>query len=331
MLVTGVNGFTASWLTKRLIDCGAAVAGIALEDNPLSELFLSGYDRRIEVLWGDLKDRDFLETAFQRAGFEYCFHLAAQTIVGKAHQDPWDTMENNIKGAYNLLEAARHRGGLAGFIFTSSDKAYGAQTELPYRETQPLKAVYPYDVSKACGEHLAFSYHQAYGLPVVVSRCGNIYGGGDRHISRIVPDTVMRAIKGECPVIRSDGTPTRDYIYVEDVARVLMLLAESIGSAGVSGQAFNFSGERPFSVLEIVHRILEVAGRTDLKVRILGRGVPEGEIPHQYLDCTKAKEVLGFEPEIGLDEGLARTVEWYRRFGQAAAGADARTGGLVHG
>jgi len=314
ILVTGVNGFVASWLTKRLVDLGANVVGVLYEENPLSELFNSGYDKKIIIEKGDLKNIAFLEKIFKKYRFNYCFHLAAQTIVQTAREKPWETFENNIRGTYNLLEISRLYGELKGFIFTSSDKAYGEQKKLPYREQQPLEGIFPYDVSKACGERLVLCYYHTYGLPIAISRCGNIYGGGDHNFSRLIPDTIRRLLCNQRPLVRSDGTPIRDYIYVEDVVEALISLATKISETGIQGEAFNFSGEKPYSVLEVVNKILEITNKSKLKPKILGKGTPEGEISKQYLDCKKAKMLLGFKPKTSLEKGLKKTINWYKDF-----------------
>lgn len=313
VFVTGATGVVGSWLVKELLAQGASVTALVLDPEPQSELYRTGDSERTNIVLGRLQDLSTLERAINRHETDTVFHLGAQAIVGAAQRAPLDTFESNIRGTYNLLEACRLMQGLVQrIVVASSDKAYGAQEHLPYTETMPLEGRQPYEVSKSCADLIAQSYHHAYGLPVTVARCGNIYGGGDLNWSRIVPGTVRSLFHGERPVIRSDGRFTRDYIYVKDVVRAYMRLAEGLDEEGVRGGSFNFSPEEPRTVLEIVAAVQGVMGDPPLEPIILDAA--RGEIRDQYLSSAKAKERLGWRTSFSLDEGLGETVAWYRSF-----------------
>lgn len=311
VLVTGATGMVGSWLVKELLARGARVVGLVRDADPRSELYRSGDVERISVVNGRLEDLRTVERAVNEHAVDTVFHLGAQTIVGAAHRDPLATFESNVRGTYNLLEACRRLDGLVDrVVVASSDKAYGTQADLPYTEDSPLEATRPYEVSKACADLLTRSYHEAYGLPVTVARCGNVYGGGDLNWSRIVPGTIRSLLRGERPVIRSDGTYVRDYIYVEDVVDAYLDLADGLDDGEVRGEAFNFSTEEPLSVLEMVDRIRGLLDDGGLEPRILDEA--EGEIEAQHLSAAKARERLGWSPRWELDDGLRETVAWYR-------------------
>ncbi|HEY6329177.1 MAG TPA: GDP-mannose 4,6-dehydratase, partial [Blastocatellia bacterium] len=252
------------------------------------------------------------------------FHLAAQTIVGIANRNPISTFESNIKGTWCLLEACRRSPSVNQIVVASSDKAYGTHEQLPYSEDAPLQGRHPYDVSKSCADLLAQSYAVTYGLPVCVTRCGNLYGGGDLNWNRLVPGTIRSALRGQRPIIRSDGSFIRDYFYVEDAALAYMSLAEEMGSRReLAGEAFNFSNEIQVNVLELTRLILALAGRDDLVPDVRSEALHE--IPHQYLDATKARTRLGWEPHFTLEQGLSKTIEWYSTFfDQSSEGASDR-------
>lgn len=313
VLVTGATGLLGSWLVKELLARNARVVALVQDADPQSELVRSGDDRRVAVVTGGLEDFAAVERAVNRHEAATVFHLGAQTLVGAGHRFPLATFEANVRGTYNLLEVCRvHPGLVRGVVVASSDKAYGDRADLPYTEDMPLEGRHPYEVSKSCADLLAQSYAHTYGLPVGITRCGNIYGGGDLNWSRIVPDTVRRLARGGPPVLRSDGTFLRDYIYVKDVARAYLRVAESLDDPAVRGQAFNFSNESPLSVLDMVRAIQRAAGGPPADPVILNTAA--GEIRHQYLSAAKARRVLGWEPEYDLDAGLRETVAWYRAF-----------------
>jgi CDP-glucose 4,6-dehydratase len=311
VLVTGATGMVGAWLVKELVDQGAFVVALVVDPDPQSELYRGDSHRRITIVDGALEELPALERAVNRWETDTVFHLGAQTLVGAAHRAPLETFESNIAGTYNLLEMCRRMGEIvSAVIIASSDKAYGEQP-LPYTEDMPLQGRHPYEVSKSCADLLAQCYAHTYGLPVAIARCGNIYGGGDLNWSRLVPETVRAYLENRRPVIRSDGTFVRDYIYVRDVVDAYLDLAEWLHvDAGRRGEAFNFSDERQLTVLEMVEVIQRLMGRADLPPDVQDRAV--GEIPHQRLSAAKARRVLGWRPRFTLEEGLGETIEWYR-------------------
>jgi CDP-glucose 4,6-dehydratase len=239
------------------------------------------------------------------------FHLAAQTIVGTANRSPLSTWEANVRGTWCLLEACRTLGSVSRVVVASSDKAYGSHEELPYREDFPLQPKHPYDVSKACADLIARSYASTYGMRVAVTRLANVYGPGDLNWSRIVPDTARALAHGERPVIRSDGTPERDYLYVEDAVDAYLAVADSLDKPAMSGRAWNVGWGRPVRVLDLVRTLTSVSG-VPVEPDIRGEGVPPGEIERQYLDSTAIREELGWEPAWELEDGLRAAWQWYR-------------------
>lgn len=311
VFVTGCSGFLGGWLTDALVEAGAAVVGLVRDQVPDSHLMASGLDRRITIVHGELEDAPLLRRAIGEYEIETVFHLAAQPIVGVAHCNPVATFEVNIRGTWNLLEACRETSTLKGLVIASSDKAYGDQRDLPYKEELPLQGGHPYDVSKSCADLIAAAYYKTYGLPVAITRCANLFGPGDLNFNRILPGTVRSALQGERPIIRSDGSPIRDYIFVKDVVNAYLLVARRLDDPEVQGEAFNFGTATPVSVLELTSRILQIMKREDLEPVILDE--VQGEIRDQYLSSDKAKRVLGWEPATSLDEGLAETIGWYRR------------------
>ena len=313
VFVTGATGIVGSWLVRELLARGSRCIVLVRDWDPQSELIRSGDIRRTTVVNGRLEDFATLERAVSEHAPGVVFHLGAQTIVGTAVRSPLLTFESNVRGTWNLLEAVRvHRDIVETIVVASSDKAYGVSDVLPYTEEMPVAGSYPYDVSKSCADLIAMAYAATYDLPVAVSRCGNIYGGGDLNWSRIVPGTIRSILRGERPVIRSDGTFVRDYVYVEDVVDGYLRIAEKGDDPAVKGRAFNLSSEKPFTVLEITEAIRRLMGRADLDPVILDEA--RAEIRNQYLDSTRAREQLGWTPGHSLDEGLRKTIAWYRGF-----------------
>lgn len=313
VFVTGATGIVGSWLVRGLLEDGALVVALVRDADPQSELYRSGDISRISVASGCLEDFKTLERTVNEHEVETVFHLAAQPLVGVAHRYPLHTFESNIRGSYNLLEACRvHSRFVRRVVVASSDKAYGTQPRLPYTEDMPLLGRQPYEVSKSCTDLIGQSYFHSYGLPVGIARCGNIYGGGDLNWSRIVPHTIRSFLLGERPIIRSDGTFVRDYVYVKDVVRSYMRVAECLDDSQVQGQAFNFSPERAVSVLELVRILQDLMHCQHLSPDI--RNVAQGEIHSQYLSSDKARGTLGWHPEFTLEKGLSETIEWYRQF-----------------
>ncbi|MFY9616272.1 MAG: NAD-dependent epimerase/dehydratase family protein, partial [Candidatus Dormiibacterota bacterium] len=264
------------------------------------------------MVHGSVEDHALAARVLNEYEVDTVFHLAAQALVGAANRSPVSTFESNIRGTWTVLESCRLNPLVKRVVVASSDKAYGTQPELPYREDQPLLAINPYDVSKACADALARSYYHTFSLPVAVTRCANIYGGGDLNFSRLVPGTIRSALKGEPPVIRSDGTPLRDYIHVDDAINAYLMLAERADEDGISGRAFNFGANQPIKVIDLTQAILSACGRSDLEPDIRGRGKLSTEIDQQYLDSGMAHSVLGWTPSKTLEGGLVSTVEWYR-------------------
>lgn len=312
VFVTGATGLVGSWLVKRLVAAGADVICLVRDWVPQSELVRSGDLEKVKVVRGDVRDQAMLERALGEHEVNTVIHLAAQTIVGIANKNPISTFETNIQGTWALMEACRRSPLVKSVVVASSDKAYGDQEILPYDESTPLQGQHPYDVSKSCADLIAHTYAKSYGLPVVITRCGNFYGGGDLNWNRIVPGTIRSVTRGQRPVIRSDGQFVRDYFYVEDGAAAYMMLAQKlIENSSLRGEAFNFSNEIQVTVLDLVQRILALMG-SDLQPDI--RNEASNEIRHQYLSAKKAREMLGWNPLYSLDEALAQTVEWYREF-----------------
>ncbi len=309
-LVTGASGLVGGWLVARLLEGGADVVCLVRDLVPRSLLARSGLIDRVKVVKGDVRDQALVERALGEYEVDTVFHLAAQTIVGIANRNPVSTFESNIQGTWALLEACRRSPLVRQIVAASSDKAYGEQPVLPYDEAMPLQGRHPYDVSKSCSDLIAHAYAVTYGLPVAITRCGNFYGGGDLNWNRIVPGTIRSALRGQRPVIRSDGTLVRDYFYVEDGAEAYMTLAEAMASDRAHvGQAYNFSDERQVNVLALVRMILRQM-RSDLEPDV--RDEATHEIPHQHLSAAKARSMLDWSPRFGLEEGLTRTIAWYR-------------------
>ncbi len=319
-LVTGGHGFVASHLSRALLGRGDAVTVLDLPAPPLSGLELQGIADAVELAEVDLRDGSGVDAIVEAGRFDSVFHLAAQTLVGPAMANPVATFEANVLGTWNLLEACR-RAEMPALVVASSDKAYGPSEVLPYREEMRLAPASPYEASKAAADAIALSYPPAYGLPVAVTRFANIYGGGDLNFSRLIPEAVAAILGGRRPQIRSDGSPERDFLYVDDaVAAYLAIEREVAGGGRGAGEAFNAGGERPFSVSEVLETIAAVSG-SGLDPEYLGEGNPAGEIDRQYVDSTKLRELTGWRPGVELRGGLERTLEWYRSHPAALPGS----------
>lgn len=309
--VTGADGFIGSWLTERLLDEGAEVVILKRDRPALSRLRHEGIEDRCTVALGDLSDHQALLRVLNEYGVTTVFHLAAQAIVAVANRSPLSTFETNVRGTYNLLEAARLAPTVERVVVASSDKAYGQHTDLPYREDAKLQPTFPYDTSKAAADLIARSYAETYGLPVAVTRLANVYGGGDFNFSRLVPETVRAIIEGRAPIVRSDGSPERDFIYAADAVDAYLTIADGLRDDANRGLAFNAGAGRPWSVREIVNTLIDISG-TNLEADYQGAGIPEGEIDRQYLDSTLIEQRFGWKPQYDLREGLELTLEWYR-------------------
>jgi CDP-glucose 4,6-dehydratase len=311
VFVTGATGLLGSWLTTELLRRGANVVCLVRDWAPDSESVLAGTLQQCRLVRGELEDYPLILRALNEYEIDSVFHLGAQTIVGTASRSTLSTFESNIRGTWTLLEAARLCGPrIERVIVASSDKAYGAHDTLPYTEATPLAGRFPYDVSKSCADLLAQAYYHSFRLPVTVTRCGNLYGGGDLNFNRLIPGTIRSALRGESPIIRSDGTYVRDYFYVGDAVTAYLQLAEAVPGDGFVGEAFNFGTETPMSVLDTAKKVLAVMGQSHLQLTVLNQAV--NEIPRQYLDCSKARARLAWHPASTLDASLAVTADWYR-------------------
>jgi CDP-glucose 4,6-dehydratase len=319
VLVTGATGLVGSWLVRRLVGAGADVVCLVRDWVPQSELVRSALLEKVKVVRGDVRDQALLERTLGEHEIVTVIHLAAQTIVTIANRNPVSTLETNVAGTWCLLEACRRSPTVKQIVLASSDKAYGDQVQLPYTEETPLEGRHPYDVSKSCADLVAQAYAVTYGSPVAITRCGNFYGGGDLNWNRIVPGTIRSVLRGQRPVIRSDGTFVRDYFYVEDGAIAYMLLAEKLAAdPALKGRAFNFSNEIQITVRQLVDQILKAMGST-LQPDV--RNEASHEIAHQYLSAAAARRDLGWRPQFSLEEGLVQTIAWYRAFIEAEGAA----------
>jgi len=313
VFITGATGFVGYWLTQKLVEKGAFVVALVRDHDPRCELYRSGLVDRISVVSGSLESYETLERALSEYEIETVFHLAAQTIVGTAKKAPLITFEANIRGTYHLLEACRRqRATVQSIVVASSDKAYGTSAVLPYTENMPLVGSYPYDVSKSCCDLITQSYFHTYRLPITIARCGNIFGGGDMNWSRLIPGTIKSLLKGESPIVRSDGTFIRDYIYVKDVVEAYITLAENAHKQGIQGEGFNFAPSKPHTVLEIIYSLQKLMNCTHLAPVIQNQA--SGEIKDQFLNSQRAQDRLQWFPSYTFEEGLRETIEWYQTY-----------------
>jgi len=311
-LVTGATGLLGGWLVRRLLEQGAEIVCLVRDWIPQSEFVRRKLIDQLRVVRGDVRDLELLERVLGEYEIDTVFHLAAQPIVSVANRNPLSTLDTNVRGTWQLLEAARRSPTVKQIVTASSDKAYGNQEKPPCDETTPLQGRHPYDVSKSCADLIAQMYAVTYNLPVAITRCGNFYGGGDLNWNRLVPGTIRSILRGQRPLIRSDGNYVRDYFYIEDAAAAYLLLAEQLSARReLGGEAFNFSNENQITVLALTQRLLALM-RSNLQPDILNEA--QNEILHQCLCAEKARRVLGWKPLFTLDEGLGATIEWYRKF-----------------
>ena len=312
-LVTGATGLLGAASIRSLLHQSVRVVALVRDHDPQSELLRSGLVRRVTVVDGQLECLPDIERALAVDDVDSVFHLGAQTLVGPAFRDPVGTLEANVRGTWNLLGACRRQASMVQRVLVaSSDKAYGDVATLPYTEDTPLRGQHPYDVSKSCADLIAQAWHHTYGTPIVVARCGNIYGGGDLNWSRVIPGTIRSVHRGERPVIRSDGTFLRDYVYVEDAVDAYLRMAESATEPDVAGQALNFGPGAPHTVLQVVEAVTAAMGRPDLQPQV--QNTSNAEIRHQFFDASRAGTRLGWRPQWSLETGLVPTIAWYRRF-----------------
>ncbi len=312
VLVTGCTGLLGSWLTQALVAAGAEVVGLIRDEVPQSQLVRSGTIHQIRVVRGDVTDYATMERALNEYEIESVFHLAAQTIVSIANRAPLSTFEANIRGTWVVLEAVRRSPSVQRVVVASSDKAYGTAPVLPYTEDMPLHGRHPYDVSKSAADLIAQTYAFTYQVPVAVTRCANLYGGGDLNWNRLIPGTIRSALQGEPPIIRSDGTFIRDYLYVRDAVSAYLSLARALDRSEIWGEAFNCGTDEPMSVLEMTDLILSLSPHPDLKPIVLDKVT--NEIKDQYLDCSKIQRMVGWAPATTRIEALRETVAWYAAY-----------------
>jgi CDP-glucose 4,6-dehydratase len=311
VLITGFEGFLGSNLTKTLANCGAKVAGLDIKIGRKETILTATDYGKITAIKGSVTNYSLLKDVIERNKIKVVFHLAAEAIVDRCHNNPRRTFSVNIKGTWNLLESCRNSKTVEVIIAASSDKAYGSHTKLPYKEDAHLIGNHPYDVSKSCADLIAYTYFHSYGLPVTTTRCGNIYGPGDFNFSRIVPDA-LRCIAQKPLLVRSDGMLVRDYVYIDDIVEGYILLAEKLKPLRLEGEAFNFSNEKPVTVLKLLEKINQLSlkpGKLEYKVLNKARY----EIEKQYLSSAKARKILGWKPKFALREGLQESIKWYSK------------------
>jgi CDP-glucose 4,6-dehydratase len=311
VLITGYEGFLGSHLTRALLSCGAKISGLDIKVRRRETILTARDYSRINVVRGSVVNYKLLERIIRRNKINIIFHLAAEAIVGRCQSRPLRGFSTNIRGTWNILEASRHTGCVGAIVMASSDKAYGSHDKLPYTEKAFLNGNHPYDVSKSCADLIAHTYFHTYGLPVAITRCGNIYGPGDFNLSRIVPDAILSALTSKALLIRSNGKFTRDYVFVGDIVNGYIMLAQKLQGLGLGGEAFNFSDENPIAVIDLVKTIYRISGKKE-NYKILDQA--EFEIEHQYLASSKARRVLGWRPQVALEEGLRMTIAWYSAF-----------------
>jgi CDP-glucose 4,6-dehydratase len=313
VLVTGASGLVGSCLTNQLINYQATVVAFIQDWNPQSELIKSQDINKVYVVQGELQNFSQVERAINEYAVDSVIHLGAQTIVGTANRSPLGTFESNVRGTYNILEAARlHKSMVKRILIASSDKAYGTSKTLPYTEDMPLKGLHPYDVSKSCADLISSCYANTYNMPVIISRCGNIYGGGDLNWNRLIPGTIQSLLLNKRPIVRSNGLFTRDYVYVKDVVSAYLTLLELSSEKQIFGEAFNFGPNTPHTVLEIINHIQQLTNTTDLDPIILNQA--NMEIKNQSLDSSKIRSKIGWQPLYTIEQGLSETIEWYENY-----------------
>jgi len=311
ILITGCTGLLGSWITESLISKNANVIGLVRDSVPKSRFYEPAIQDNVVTVRGEIEDLPLIGRVISEYEIDTVFHLAAQTIVTFANRNPVPTFRANIEGTWNILEACRRAGHVSRIVVASSDKAYGDQPVLPYDETTPLEGRHPYDVSKSCADLICRAYFETYGLPVCVTRCGNFYGAGDLNFNRIIPGTIRSLYNKKQPIIRSDGSPKRDYFYIRDGVGAYLHLAEKMDNRKICGEAFNFSTESPYSVLEVVRKIIDLMG-SDLRPKVMNQAT--NEIQDQYLSAKKAKKMLNWKSQYTLEAGLSETIEWYTGF-----------------
>ena len=313
VLVTGFEGFLGSHLTRAILPIGAKVVGLDIKTFRRQTILSSQDYKKLIVFKGSVTNRKLVQDILRRYSINVIFHLAAEAIVGRSHKNPLCAFESNIAGTWEVLEASRQQGKIQALIVASSDKAYGSHKQLPYQETAPLIANHPYDVSKSCADLIANTYFHTYGLPIAITRCGNIYGPGDFNFSRLIPDAMRSLALNKRLEIRSDGKFVRDYVYVDDIVAGYLRIAELLNRRKLYGEAFNLSDEQPLTVVKLLNQIDKVyPGGRKLNYKIMNTA--KYEIKKQYLSSTKARQILGWKPRYSLSEGLRKTGKWYAEY-----------------
>jgi len=312
VFITGGAGFIGTWIIKELVDKGAEVYCLVKEMPKESNFTGLGLDKKVSLIYGDILDINSLKLFFEKYNIDSVFHLAAQPLVQLALKFPLETIETNVMGTLNVLEACRLNPRIKRILIASTDKAYGSSEKLPYDETFPLRGEYPYDVSKSCVDLISHAYGKTYNMPVAITRCSNVYGGGDLNFDRIVPETIKHILFNENISIRSSGKFKREFFYVKDAAHAYVVLAEKIEELGLKGEAFNFGTDKPVVILDLVKNIIDISERKDVKIDILD--IAKAEIKDQYLSSEKARKILKWEPKYNLEEGLKETFNWYKEY-----------------
>src|SRR3989344_3942409 len=312
VFITGGAGFIGTWIIKELVDKGAVVYCLVKEMPKESNFTGLGLDKKVSLIYGDILDINSLKLFFEKYNIDSVFHLAAQPLVQLALKSPLETIETNVMGTLNVLEACRLNPRIKRILIASTDKAYGSSEKLPYDETFPLRGEYPYDVSKSCVALISHAYGKTYNMPVAITRCSNVYGGGDLNFDRIVPETIKHILFNENISIRSSGKFKREFFYVKDAAHAYVVLAEKIEELGLKGEAFNFGTDKPVVILDLVKNIIDISERKDVKIDILD--IAKAEIKDQYLSSEKARKILKWEPKYNLEEGLKETFNWYKEY-----------------
>jgi len=313
VLITGFEGFLGSHLAKAILQTEAKVVGLDIKTLRKETILCRQDYKKMVVYKGSVANRNLVRNVLDKHSINVIFHLAAEAIVSRSHKNPLNTFESNIAGTWEVLEAARRQGNVQAIVVASSDKAYGAHQKLPYREDAPLIANHPYDVSKSCADLIAHTYFHTYGLPIAITRCGNIYGPGDFNFSRLIPDAFRCILSGKTLKVRSDGKFVRDYVYVNDIVSGYIRIAELLSRRKLSGEAFNLSDEKPITVVKLLQEISKInrCGNA-LKYKIMNTA--KYEIRKQYLSAAKARRVLGWKPGYSLKEGLKQTAFWYAKY-----------------
>jgi CDP-glucose 4,6-dehydratase len=313
VLITGFEGFLGSNLVKALLERKSEVIGLDIKTFRKETILCARNYEKMVVYKGSVANRNLIRGILRKHSINTIFHLAAEAIVNRSQENPLNTFKSNIAGTWEVLEAAREHGKVEAIIVASSDKAYGSHKKLPYCEDAPLIANHPYDVSKSCADLITNTYFHTYGLPVAITRCGNIYGPGDFNFSRLIPDALRCLALDKILQIRSDGTFVRDYVYVDDIVAGYIKIAELIKKKNLSGEAFNLSDEKPITVVKLLREIskFNLCGN---KLRYKIMNTAKYEIKEQYLSAAKARRLLGWKPGYSLEEGLSKTAQWYAEY-----------------